>query len=320
LVLLAHGRARVPAAQVEALATAAAPGATISVVANQPLDRAVAIDIGRVHYEATAYLGTPGLDLGTAYGPVRNRWEVRVGGRAWILGGGGPMGRMHLQRMLEMQGGPARILVTESNPLRSAELVADFSTLAAVRDIQLQVINTRALGEAEVHAALVTAHGGAGFDDIVVVVAKPDAVEAAMPYLAPSGMLAIFGGLPKGTMADLDISPIYLHGAQMTGTSGSRISDQAAVVHKVITGQLSTANAVAAIGGLDAARDGIQALIDRRYPGKVVIFPRVPSFPLTALADLAAVAPTVAARLSPAGQWTRTAEQEFLRLYGNNTA
>jgi L-sorbose 1-phosphate reductase len=318
IVLLAHGAEHVPAAQLEALAGAAAPGATISIVANRPLDRPAAIDIGRVHYEATAYLGTPGLDLGTAYGPVRNRWEVRVGGRAWIVGGGGPMGRMHLQRMIEMQGGPAKIVVTENNTLRSAELATDFGDLAARRGIELDVINVQIMSPEDLHTALVEANGGAGFDDIVVVVARPDAVEQAMPYLAPVGLLAIFGGLPKGTMATLDISNIYLHGAQMTGTSGSHISDQAAVVHKVVTGELSTASAVAAIGGLDAARDGIQALIDRRYPGKAVIFPRVPEFPLTALSDLAAVAPSVAALLSPTGQWTRAAELELLRLYGRD--
>jgi hypothetical protein len=46
-----------------------------------------------------------------------------------------------------------------------------------------------------------------------------------------------------------------------------------------------------------------------------VIYPQVLSFPVTGLADLQWAAPSVFARLSPTGGWTREAEAEFLRLY-----
>lgn len=315
IILLAQGQAPVRAAQVEALSALTAAGATMSIVAGQPLDRPAALDVGRIHYDGIAYLGTPGLDLATAYGPLRNRCEVRPDGVAWIVGGGGPMGRMHLQRLLEMQGGPRRVVVTESNPLRGDELVAAFGPMARERGTNLRVFSPRMLAPAKLHAALAEAHEGSGFDDIVVVVAKPEAIEESLPYLGPSGLLAVFGGLPRGTMATLDISSVYLHGAQITGTSGSRISDQAAVMHKLAAGHLSTAQAVAAIGGLAAARDGLQALIDRRYAGKVVIYPRVRDFPLTALPDLAQIAPQVHALLDAAGHWTRSAEAALMREF-----
>ena len=92
-------------------------------------------------------------------------------------------------------------------------------------------------------------------------------------------------------MAALDLSNIYLGGTQITGSAGSTIHDQASVMRKVAAGNLTTANAVAAVGGLDAARDGMQGLMDGRFPGKMVIFPQVESFPLTALADLKTAAP-----------------------------
>jgi hypothetical protein len=91
------------------------------------------------------------------------------------------------------------------------------------------------------------------------------------------------------------------------------------VLKKVAAGHLSTAGAVAAIGGIDAAKDGIQGLMDRRFPGKMVIFPQAPSFPLTALPDLEAVAPSVFAKLAPDGTWTREAELEFLHLTAGDT-
>jgi threonine dehydrogenase-like Zn-dependent dehydrogenase len=167
----------------------------------------------------------------------------------------------------------------------------------------------------EYASALAAAHGGRGFDDIVVIVASTPAIEAALPHLAADGLLVIFGGLARGTMAALDLSNIYRGGMQMTGSAGSTIHDQATVLRKVAAGTLSTANAVAAVGGLDAARDGMQGLMDGRFPGKMVIFPQVESFPLTALADLKTAAPSVFNLLGSAGDWTRRAETEFLRLY-----
>jgi threonine dehydrogenase-like Zn-dependent dehydrogenase len=226
---------------------------------------------------------------------------------------------MHVQRMIEMPGGPRRIVVAETNELRGPELLASFAEMARVRGKELAVLNPKHMPAAEFDAALRAAHGGRGFDDIVVVVANVPAIESALPYLAPDGMLVIFGGLARGTMAALDLSNIYLGAAQVTGSAGSTIQDQAAVIEKVAAGQLSTASAVAAVGGLDAAKDGIQGLMDRRFPGKMVIFPQVTSFPLTALPDLKTVAPSVFARLAVDGAWTRDAELEFLHLYAGDT-
>ena len=75
------------------------------------------------------------------------------------------------------------------------------------------------------------------------------AIEAALPQLACDGMLVVFGGLARGTMAQLDLSQVYLGCVQITGSAGSTIHDQASVLGKVAAKHLSTASAVAAIGG-----------------------------------------------------------------------
>jgi D-arabinose 1-dehydrogenase-like Zn-dependent alcohol dehydrogenase len=299
----------------DALPAALATGAVVNLVGERPLGRPVRVDAGRVHYDYVVYVGSRGPDLSASYGEARNRAEIRPDGRAWIIGGGGPMGRMHLQRLLEMDGGPSRIVVSESNAVRNPELVADFAPLAQERGIELTVLNPRQMGE-EAHAAAVAAAcGSAGFDDIIVIVASVPAIEQAMPHLAPAGLLQIFGGLARGTIAQLDLSNVYLGAAQITGSAGSTIHDQASVLNKVHLGHLSTAAAVAAIGGIDAARDGMQGLMDGRFPGKMVIYPQIERFPLTALADLKRVAPAVYDLLGPRGAWTRAAEAEFLARY-----
>ncbi len=303
------------AGRLEAASRVVATGGVVALIGEQPLARPVAVDVGRIHYDYIVYLGKPGPDVGAAYGAACNRTEVRPGGVAWIVGGGGPMGRMHLQRMLEMPAGPAKIVVAESNPLRNAELGKTFGPLARARGIELTVLNPKQMAAPVFDAALLAAHGGRGFDDIVVIVASVPAIEAALPQLACDGMLVVFGGLARGTMAQLDLSQLYLGCVQITGSAGSTIHDQAAVLGKVAAGHLSTASAVAAVGGIDAARDGMQGLMDGRFPGKMVIYPQVAAFPLTALADLKAAAPPVYDLLAPGGGWTREAEAEFLRRY-----
>jgi D-arabinose 1-dehydrogenase-like Zn-dependent alcohol dehydrogenase len=171
------------------------------------------------------------------------------------------------------------------------------------------------MGEEAHAAAVAAARGSAGFDDIIVIVASVPAIEQAMPHLAPDGLLQIFGGLARGTTAQLDLSNVYLGAAQITGSAGSTIHDQASVLHKVHLGHLSTAAAVAAIGGIDAARDGMQGLMDGRFPGKMVVYPQVGSFGLTALSELKSAAPAVYDLLGPRGSWTRAAEAEFLARY-----
>jgi threonine dehydrogenase-like Zn-dependent dehydrogenase len=297
------------------LSGALAVGATVNLVGERPLGRPVQVDAGRVHYDYITYLGTRGPDIGAAYGEARNRAEIRAGGVAWIVGAGGPMGRMHLQRMLEMPGRPRRIVAAETNLLRAEELANSFAALARANVVELIIVNPR-LGDAEDYEeALHGAHGAHGFDDIVVVIASAQAIEAAAPHLAPDGLLVVFGGLARGAPAFLDLSNVYLGNVQITGSAGSTISDQAAVLRKVAAGHLSSASAVAAVGGMDAARDGVQCLMDRCFAGKMVIYPQVASFPLTALADLKGPAPAVYDLLGPAGLWTREAEAEFLRRY-----
>jgi L-sorbose 1-phosphate reductase len=302
----------------DALPGCVAAGGVINLIGEKPLGRAVQIDAGRLHYDYVVYVGARGPDIGAAYGETRNRADIRAGGKALIVGGGGPMGRMHLQRLLEMQGGPRRVVAAERNPIRNPELLADFGSLARSAGIQLAVLNPKQMPTEEYERALREAHGGEGFDDIIVVVASIPAIESHMAHLAADGLLQIFGGVARGTLARLDLSNVYLGATQITGSAGSTIEDQSAVLTKVISGQLSTASAVSAIGGIEAAHDGMQGLMDGRFPGKMVIYPQVEAFPLTALTDLRAAAPEVHDLLGPGGAWTREAETEFLRRFAPN--
>src|SRR5438034_2084445 len=162
--------------------------------------------------------------------------------------------------------------------------------------------------EEDLAALVADETSGRGADDIIVTAPTAAAVTQAARLLAGDGMLVLFAGLPVGTRAALDLSRVFLHGAQYTGTSGSRIADQTLVVGKTLAGDLSPANAVAAVGGIEAAADGLRSLVEGRFAGKIVIFPQLRDLALTSLEDLAARDPELAAALGPGGTWTSEAE------------
>ncbi|HYU50770.1 MAG TPA: alcohol dehydrogenase catalytic domain-containing protein [Candidatus Limnocylindria bacterium] len=285
----------------------------LNLVADEPLDGPVELDIGRLHYHYTAFVGTTGLDVAASYGEKRNRAELLAGGTAVFIGAAGPMGQMHLERALRMPNGPARLVGVDLDADRMAAARVRLQPIAAANGRELVL---RVPGEGETLASIVAAEtGGRGADDVVVTAPSPAAVIDGATVMAPDGMLVLFAGLPVGTRASLDLSPVFLHGAQYTGTSGSRILDQERVVEKTLAGQLSPGRALAAVGGIDAARDGLQAMIDGRFPGKIVIFPQLSGLPLTSLDDLAAADPELAASLGEGGTWTREAEAILFARY-----
>jgi threonine dehydrogenase-like Zn-dependent dehydrogenase len=153
---------------------------------------------------------------------------------------------------------------------------------------------------------------GKGADDVVVSVPIAGVMAEADTVMNPDGMLVFFAGVPNGTLAPLDLSRVYLDNAQYTGTSGLTIHDQQQVVDLAEQGQLSPGSIVGAIGGMRAAKDGLQALVDGSYSGKVLIFPQVHDLPLMGLHELKETLPEVAEKLGPGDTWNDEAERTFL--------
>ena len=282
----------------------------LNLVADEPLDGPVDIDIGRLHYHYTAYVGTTSLDVSAAYGEARNRTELRPGGVALFVGAAGPMGQMHLERALRLPGGPKAAIGADLDPERLAAARARLEPIARASGRRLLMTAGKDLAKI-VHDET----AGRGADDVIVTAPTADAVTSAADLMAPDGMLVLFAGLPVGTRGKLDLSPVYLHGAQYTGTSGSRITDQELVVRKTIDGQLAPGRAVAAVGGMEAAPDGLRALMEGRFAGKIVIFPQLRGLPLTSIEELAARDAEFAGELGEGGTWTTGAEAVLFARY-----
>jgi threonine dehydrogenase-like Zn-dependent dehydrogenase len=266
-----------------------------------------AVDVGRVHYDGHRYVGAPHDDITAAYA-ANTRAEVKPGGTAWFVGAAGPMGQMHVQRALQRDVPPARIVGTDRDPARLESLRARFAGLAREKNVELVLFNPE-----DADAPDLGALAPEGFDDIVIMVPAPPLIEQAMPRLAPGGVLNIFAGVARGTTARLDVAAVATRNVRVVGTTGSTIADLAHTRDVLEQGALDTGASLAAIGGLNAFRDGLEAVKTGRFPGKTVIFPQIEDLPLTALDELEEARPAVHARLREGRFWTAEAEEELLR-------
>ena len=276
-----------------------------------PLARKVNVDVGRVHYNRWVYVGGMNPDVARAYADRPVRSALKQGGSAWFIGAGGPMGRMHVQRAIQVAGAPAVIVCTDVSDLRLADLQESYGAEAAAKGIEFVCLNPT---NGEAYTEGMARFRTSGFDDVIVLAPVPALIADGATWLAAQGVMNVFAGVGRGTMAPLDLGEAYLRQTRVIGHSASSIDDLREMLLLAESGSLSPNRSVAAIGSLEAARDGMQALMDTTYPGKVVIYPHIKPLPLTAIGELKETLPAVYAKLKDGREWTNEAEAELLRL------
>jgi threonine dehydrogenase-like Zn-dependent dehydrogenase len=295
---------------IEAASPRLADFGIVAIIADAPLARPVQVDIGRVHYNRWTYVGSPHPDIARAYSDHLIEPELKPGGKSWFIGAGGPMGQMHTQRAVRLAEPPTTIFCTARTPHRLAALEESVGPGARARGIDFICLSL----SGESYEQRVAEIAGTGFDHIIVLAPSTTAIADAAAYLAPGGVMNVFAGLVRGTMLSLDLSAVYLQNVRFIGHTASTIEDLRLMLAQTESGQLSPNRSVMAVGSLEAARAGFQAVKEAEFPGKVVIFPQIKEFPLTSLPELKEKLPTVYAKLKHGREWTVEAEREFLEL------
>ncbi len=296
---------------IEALDRHAGKGAVINIVSDTPMTDPVTIDVGRAHYDRVLYVG--GSDIPEGYEATTDS-QFKPNGAAWFIGAAGPMGQMHVELSISMANGPKKILATDVDTNRLNSLKEKVASLAEKKGIKIEFLNPAEVGDSKVLQVASDMTGGRGFDDIIVLAPVPALIEQAVPHLAEGGKLNVFAGVPIGSMAKINLNPVYLKSARIIGSSGSSISDLEFTLSEAESGNLPTNRSVAAIGGIDAGHDGVKAVKDAVFPGKTVIFPQIAELPLVTLSDLQQVLPSVYSKLEDGKYWTLEAEEELLKL------
>jgi threonine dehydrogenase-like Zn-dependent dehydrogenase len=282
-----------------------------ALVGVQPMTRSVNVDVGRVHYNRWVFVGSSSPDLSDAYRQPAVRAALKPQGRAWFVGAGGPMGRMHVQRAIQVPHGPSTIVCTDVSDLRLADLYESYRAEAESQGVELICLNPT---NAESYESGMARFREQGFDDIVVLAPVAPLIADSAKWLAEGGVMNVFAGVGRGTLAHLDLDGAYTRKTRIIGHSASSIDDLKLMLHFAESGTLSPNRSVAAIGSLEAVKDGLRSVMDTIYPGKVVIYPHIRPLPLTAVPDLKDVLPTVYAKLKDGREWTNEAEAELLRV------
>jgi len=299
------------AALVEAVSPRLAYLGIVAIVADGPFDRKLNIDVGRIHYNRWLYIGGTSADIATIYADLPTRSELTAGGRAMFVGAGGPMGHIHVQRAIEMENGPSAIVCTDISDVRLDDLCNAFSADAAAKNIEFVCLNPM---QADAFEAGMAPFREGGFDDVVVLAPVAAVISGSAAWLAHSGVMNVFAGVPRGTIAQLDMNDVCYRRIRHIGHSGLTTEDMRTALSLVESGALSPNRLVSAIGSLDAAKEGWQAVSDAVFPGKVVIYLHIKDLPLTPVADLKDKLPSVHAKLRNGRSWTREAEEELLRV------
>ena len=299
---------------IEAVSPRLASFGILAILADAPLARQVNVDVGRIHYDRWLYVGSTRTDIAAAYRDVPARAKLKPRGRAWFVGAGGPMGQMHVQRAIQLSNAPQTIVCTDVSDVRLNDLSSAFTDEAKSKGIEFICLNPTRQSEYQAGMVQFRRHSSQGFDDIIVLAPIPSVISDAAAWLAPKGIMNIFAGIGRGTMAKVNLSDTYLKSVRIFGHSASTIADLRLMLRQAESGELSPNRSVAAIGSLSAARDGLQAVKDAVFPGKVVIFPHIKEMPLTALPDLKDKLPSVYARLKDGRVWAVEAEREFFRI------
>jgi len=272
----------------------------------------ITIDVGAVHYRDVRVVGS---NTGTLLQQYRanTRTDLKPGGAAWFVGAGGPMGQMHVQRAVASMNPPHIIVATDVDDARLNYLSSRYAQPARNKNIQFHALNpNRFNDQSALEQALLDLTDSACFDDVVVMAPVVPAIEQAARFIAPNGILNVFAGVSIGTNVRVNVDIVF-KSCRIIGSSGSSIHDLERTLHFAEQGRISPNESVAAIGGMRALRDGIEAVQKGALPGKVVIYPHVLDLGLTALDELRVRMPSVARQLDSRGSWTRDAERVLLK-------
>jgi threonine dehydrogenase-like Zn-dependent dehydrogenase len=265
--------------------------------------RHVAVAVGRVHYAGIRLVGTGGSDAAASMATVPHSGETREGARVHVVGAGGPMGAMHVIRALSSRIPGLDIAASDIDRDRLSSLTRVAAPLAAANGHSFCAYNVKEKAPPGI------------FDYLAIMVPSPGLVTEAVEQAAVGAVINVFAGIPADVNANLDLNAYIEKGCYLIGTSGSALEDMNTVLAKVEAGVLNTNLSVAAVGGMEAAIDGLQAVAERKVGGKVVIYPSCRGLRLRSLDELEADLPEVAALLHD-GVWSHEAETALLERYG----
>ena len=302
--------------QVKTLISCVAREGKINLVGTERLPEPLSLDIQRIHYDHVSIVGNTGPDIAESYQPHRSRRELKPGGAAVFFGAGGPIGQMHLQRALRLANPPLKILAIEKDQERMIRLRDQIPMSDKGVGTELFFLNPHDNADSLI-PDIRKCIGQDQIDDAVILVPDPVLMEKALTILKDDGMINLFAGSPSGTVISVDLSRIYLGNLQLTGTSGLKRCHQQEAFRLSDQGKVDLNDPIAAVGGMAAAAEAIKATEERKFPGRIIIYPQLIDLPLMSIQELGEQYPSVGEKLKDGHRWTSGAERELMQVCGS---
>jgi threonine dehydrogenase-like Zn-dependent dehydrogenase len=269
------------------------------VLGGQPIGEKVSVGVGRVHYGLKRWIGTPGKRADESYGHIPVNGEIRARDRTVVIGAAGPMGQMHVIRLVCSGKEGIEVVATDLDDARLANLAEKTASTAADCGVPLEFVNTK-------NQALTGT-----FDYVALMVPVAALVAQAIEQSTEGTLINVFAGIPAPVKHDLDLDTYITNHCFMFGTSGSRMIDMKIVLEKVTSGRLNTDLSVDAISGMGGAIEGIRAVENRTLSGKIIVYPDLGDEGLIPLTELEKIYPAAAEHLEH-GLWNQAAEKALL--------
>jgi threonine dehydrogenase-like Zn-dependent dehydrogenase len=278
-----------------------APAGIMNVVlGGKKIGKPVNVGVGHVHYGGTRWIGTLGQNAFESYQSIPATGEIRDDEKVVVIGAAGPMGQMHVIRLVCEDKKNVSVTGTDFDDARLVSLEKKARPFAQKNRIQLRLLNPQKQPDS-------------GKYSYFAIMAPIGAlVAAAVQNSVPGTLINIFAGIPADVKQELDMDTYIANRCFMFGTSGSRLSDMKRVLQKVIAGRLNTDVSVDAVSGMAGAADGLAAVENRTLSGKIIVYPAMVDMPMITLMELAASNPAIADKLNNQ-MWTKRAEEELLR-------
>ena len=168
---------------IEATSPKLADFGVCALIGEGPLARKVNVDVGRVHYNRWVYVGGTSPDVARVYADLPVRSALKPGGSAWFIGAGGPMGRMHVQRAIQVAGALQLIVCTDVSDLRLADLQESYGAEAAEKGIEFICLNPM---NKDAYAEGMARFRASGFDDVIVLAPVPALIADGATLAGPA--------------------------------------------------------------------------------------------------------------------------------------
>lgn len=204
-------------------------------------------------------------------------------GRMALLGGAGPLGLGAIDYALNNDRRPSLLVVTDIDQARLDRARRVYTQKnAAEHGVDLHIINANTL---DVEKEMISLTGGAGFDDILVMIPRREVAEQADHLLAHDGCLHFFAGpTSKDFSASVNYYNVHYASTHIIGSSGGNSQDVQEALDMIAQKRLNPAAMVTHIGGLNCVAEATLNLPKLGY-GKILIYTNI-RMDLTAIADL----------------------------------